>query len=190
MKWKKGFFSKASRLTLIKSVLSGIPGYYLSLFRVPSGGCKSTKKYMRLFVRGGGRGSRLPFSYLGGGGPLYDLGGLGIGNLRIHNRALSAKWLWLFHLKPNSFWHRIVVSKHDSHPFEWITRGIKGSFRNPWKIISFELPTFSRLFLVLWEMVMTPFSGRIDGWGRIPFVFLFHICIIFPCPKIVLSRIF
>ncbi|TYK06495.1 ACT11D09.5 [Cucumis melo var. makuwa] len=46
----------------------------------------------------------------------------------------------------------IIVSKHGSHPFEWITRGVKGTFRNPWKDISIELPTFSRFVLVAWGM--------------------------------------
>ena len=49
---------------------------------------------------------------------------------------------------------------------------------------------FLGLFLVLLGMVRTLFSGRIDGWGRIPFVLILHICIIVPRPKIVLSQIF
>ncbi|KAA0057384.1 hypothetical protein E5676_scaffold216G00550 [Cucumis melo var. makuwa] len=40
---KKEFFFKAGKLTLIWSVLSGIPIYYLSLFRAPSFVCKSIK---------------------------------------------------------------------------------------------------------------------------------------------------
>lgn len=34
--WKKGFFSKAGRLTLIRSMLSRITMYFLSLIRAPS----------------------------------------------------------------------------------------------------------------------------------------------------------
>ena len=48
--WKKGFFSKAARLTMIKFVLSGIP---LSLYIVPSSVCQSIEKYMRLFCEKG-----------------------------------------------------------------------------------------------------------------------------------------
>ena len=35
------------------------------------------------------------------------------------------------------------MSKHDSDPFDWTTKGVKGMHRNPWKDISFELPTLS-----------------------------------------------
>ena len=34
--WKKAFLSRGDRLTLIQSVLSSIPIYYLSLFRTSS----------------------------------------------------------------------------------------------------------------------------------------------------------
>lgn len=39
--WKKGFFSKVGRLTMIRSVMSRIPVYYVSLFKMPSSVCKS-----------------------------------------------------------------------------------------------------------------------------------------------------
>lgn len=39
--WKKGFFSKTGRLTLIKSVSSGVPVYFFSHFRAPCEVCKS-----------------------------------------------------------------------------------------------------------------------------------------------------
>ena len=36
------------------------------------------------------------------------------------------------------------MSKHGNHPFEWMAKGVKGTHRNPWKVFSFGLPTFSR----------------------------------------------
>lgn len=65
--------------------------------------------------------------------------------LRMRNKDLLAKGLWHFSSKPNSLWHRIIVSKHAPHPFEWLTKGIKGTYRNQWKDISKELRAF-----VLW----------------------------------------
>ena len=43
-------------------------------------------------------------------------GALEIGNLRTHNRAMLAKWLWRFALEFEALWHRIIVSKHGNHP--------------------------------------------------------------------------
>lgn len=48
--WKTGFFSKGGTLTLIRSVLSGIPVYYYSLFKAPNSVCKIIKKLMRDFL--------------------------------------------------------------------------------------------------------------------------------------------
>lgn len=37
------------------------------------------------------------------------------------------------------------MSKHDPHPFEWSSSGVKGTFWNPWKDISLELHSFPLL---------------------------------------------
>ena len=47
---KMTFLSKGARLTLIESVLSAIPTYYLSLFRIPSGVSMEFEKIMRNFL--------------------------------------------------------------------------------------------------------------------------------------------
>ena len=57
---------------------------------------------------------------------------------------MLAKWLWRFYLEFDSLWHMIIVSKHGPHPFEWTTLGVKGTFHNPGKDITFKLPSFSR----------------------------------------------
>ena len=64
-----------------------------------------------------------------------------VGNLRLCNEALLAKWLWHFALEPEAFWSKIIVSKHGPHPSEWVVKGPKvhRTHRNPWKDISFSL---------------------------------------------------
>ena len=47
--WRKVFLSKRRRLTLIEAVLSAMPTYYLSLFRMSSGVIKEVEKIMRNF---------------------------------------------------------------------------------------------------------------------------------------------
>lgn len=59
-----------------------------------------------------------------------DLGGLGIGNLRLHNETWLAIWLWRF-LPGVRF--RVIVSKYGSYPFELASgRGSKDTSRNVW----------------------------------------------------------
>ncbi|CAB4278922.1 unnamed protein product [Prunus armeniaca] len=95
--WSKALLSQGGRLTLIQAVLSSLPTYYLSLFRIPASVAKRLEKIMRNFLWEGVEEGRkdhlvnwevvsLP----------KENGGLGIGNLRKRNEALLGKWLWRF----------------------------------------------------------------------------------------------
>jgi hypothetical protein len=48
--WKQVYLSKGCRLTLIKSTLSIIPTYYLSLFQIPQRVAKRIEKIQRDFL--------------------------------------------------------------------------------------------------------------------------------------------
>lgn len=50
--WKRRTLSFAGRLTLIKSVLDSLPGYYISLFKVPKGVAKEIDKWRATFLWG------------------------------------------------------------------------------------------------------------------------------------------
>lgn len=52
--WKIDFFSKAGRLALVRSMLSGIPIYYFFLFRALREVCESIRKLMHNFLGGEG----------------------------------------------------------------------------------------------------------------------------------------
>jgi hypothetical protein len=51
--WKRLYLSKGGRLTLIKSTLSNLPTYYLSLFPIPVGVANRLEKLQRDFLWGG-----------------------------------------------------------------------------------------------------------------------------------------
>jgi hypothetical protein len=51
--WKRLYFSKGGRLTLIKSTLSNLPMYYLSLFSIPIVVAKQLEVLQRDFLWGG-----------------------------------------------------------------------------------------------------------------------------------------
>ena len=50
--WKKLYLSKGERLTLLKSTLSSLPTYYLSLFTIPSHVANKIEKLQRDFLWG------------------------------------------------------------------------------------------------------------------------------------------
>ena len=51
--WKRSYLSKEGRLTLIKSTLSSLPTYFLSLFPIPSSVAHRIEKLQRDFLWGG-----------------------------------------------------------------------------------------------------------------------------------------
>ena len=53
--WKKRYISKGGRLTLIRSTLSNMPIYIMSLFRLPRGAKSRLEKIQRDFLWGGGK---------------------------------------------------------------------------------------------------------------------------------------
>ena len=86
--------SRGGRLTLIRSVLSLLPIYYLSLIKAPISVITSLEKLMRnFFCEGGdlvGRHHLVRWEMVC---QAKINGGLGIGNLEKRNNALLMKWL-------------------------------------------------------------------------------------------------
>ena len=58
--WKRQYISKGGRITLIRSTLSSLPIYFLSLFRMPKIVCSRLEKIQRDFLWGGGNLERKP----------------------------------------------------------------------------------------------------------------------------------
>jgi hypothetical protein len=64
--WKKLYLSKGGRLTLLKSMLSSLPTYYLSFFTIPKHVAARIERLQRNFLWGGlGEGVYSAFSELG-----------------------------------------------------------------------------------------------------------------------------
>lgn len=47
------------------------------------------------------------------------MGGLGIGNIVLKNKALLGKWIWRFTKEENSFWHSRILCKYETGPNGW-----------------------------------------------------------------------
>jgi hypothetical protein len=89
--------SKGGRVTLIKSTLSNLPTYFLSLLPIPSSVASRIEKLYRDFLWGG-IGEEFKFHLVNWSkvcSPISS-GGLGIRNLRFFNKALLGKWPWRY----------------------------------------------------------------------------------------------
>ena len=94
--WRARLLSREGRLVLLKAVLSAIPTYFMSLFRVPVGVCKRMEAIMRNFFWHGveidGTQGRALVKWSAVCQPTA-YGGLGVRNLRHTNTALLMKWV-------------------------------------------------------------------------------------------------
>jgi hypothetical protein len=58
--WKSLYLSKGGKMTLIKSTLSSLPTYFLSLFPIPVNVALHIDKIQRDFLWGGVGGGKIP----------------------------------------------------------------------------------------------------------------------------------
>ena len=95
--WKIQYISKGGRATLIRSTLSSLPIYYLSLFRMPQKVCARLEKIQRQFLWGGSDHDK-KISLVRWATVCIDnsKGGIGIKSFSKMNKALLRKWSWRF----------------------------------------------------------------------------------------------
>ena len=110
--WKKQYLSKGGRLTLIKSTLSNLPIYFMSLFVIPRKVRLRLEKIQREFLWGDME-ERRKIHLVRWAVICKDKrhGELGLRHLKVFNHALLGKWLWRFPLEMESFWRKIIVGK-------------------------------------------------------------------------------
>jgi hypothetical protein len=118
--WKRSYLSKGGRLALIKSTLSNLPTYLMSLMPIPAAVAKRIESIQRDFLWGG-MGEKFKFHLVNWWkvcSPIQE-GGLGIRNLRCFNHALLGKWLWRYASELGAWWRKVVEAKYGSERYIW-----------------------------------------------------------------------
>jgi hypothetical protein len=106
--WQKIYSSNGGQVTLIKSTLSSIPTYYLSLFSIPVSVAKRLERFQREFLWSG-MGDEAKFYLVNWHRictPIKE-GGLGIRNVIQCNQALLGKWMWRFVQERKALWRLV-----------------------------------------------------------------------------------
>jgi hypothetical protein len=144
--WQKMYSSKGGRLNLLKSTLSSLPTYYLSLFPIPVSVAKRIECLQRNFLWGGkGEEQKLHLVAWDRVCSPFPQGGLGVRHLIPFNRALLGKWLWRFGLEESHLWRRVVVARYGVGRGGWFSNTPRGSHGcGLWKHICKGWEDFSR----------------------------------------------
>ena len=130
-------------MTLLKSTLSSLPTYFLSLFTIPTHVANKIEKLQRDFLWGDPKTHLLGWDKMCM--PIAN-GGLGIRKLTTFNKALLGKWLWRFGIEENRLWRRVVAGKFGEEWGGWgwtskLGRGAHGcslwrSIRKGWEVFN------------------------------------------------------
>lgn len=109
------FLSFGGRLTLIKSIFSNLPIYYLFIFKMPEGVAKEINKIQCSFLWGDSDSERKLRMVCWEKILLRKkMGGLGVKDLKIMNEALLLKWWWRFCFeKDDGFYRRALWTLHN-----------------------------------------------------------------------------
>ncbi|RVX11415.1 LINE-1 reverse transcriptase-like [Vitis vinifera] len=175
--WKRQYLSKGGRATLIRSTLSNLPIYSMSVLRLPSSVRRRLEQIQRDFLWGGGNLERKPHLVRWKVVCLSKKkGGLGIKCLSILNKVLLSKWNWRFANEREALWNQVIRGKYGEDRGGWCTRevrevhgmGLWKGIRMDWDLVgartSFSVGNGRRVRFWRIDGVGMPLWGR-GGWN-------------------------
>ncbi|KAJ1701600.1 hypothetical protein LUZ63_001379 [Rhynchospora breviuscula] len=128
--WKATILSRVGRLTLAASVLSSVPVYFMSVFKLPVWVIKAFDRIRRDFIWGSSSNDRRAMHLLSWDRVCLPkaFGGFGLLDLKLQNIALLLRWWWRLYHSSNSLWSLFasnLFAKRDPSipPLAWNSRG-------------------------------------------------------------------
>ncbi|GKV29018.1 hypothetical protein SLEP1_g37997 [Rubroshorea leprosula] len=124
--WKGRYLSLGGRITLIHSVLSSLPVFWMSMYVIPKGTILFLDKIRRRFLWGGVEGGK-KINWVRWDKVCRDKeqGGLGVKDLRKFNLALLGKWWGRLVNEEDGLWKEVILQKYGrvGEPrFNWLRR--------------------------------------------------------------------
>ena len=127
--WKRLYLFEGGKVTLIKSTLSSLPIYFLSILPLPRKVANHMEKIQRDFLWSGISGDlKVHLVKWAKVCQPMQIGGLGIRCLRSFNSALLSKWLWRYDLETNALWRRVIKAKYGKVWGGWCTKKMKSAY--------------------------------------------------------------
>jgi hypothetical protein len=127
--------SLGGRVVLLNSVLSAIPIFYLSLFKMPVGVWKKLVRLQRRFLWGGAAGaSKINWVRWMDVCRHKKEGGLGVKDLRIMNISLLSKWKWRLLSEGQSIWKKVLQERYGGgeRGVGWMSRLLPPNIASSW----------------------------------------------------------
>ncbi|KAJ4766125.1 RNA-directed DNA polymerase (reverse transcriptase)-related family protein [Rhynchospora pubera] len=120
--WSASLLSIAGRTVLLNACLSSLPIYFMSAFKLPSWVIRKVDALRRNFLWHGNRQGKLILVSWDRVCLPKIVGGLGVLDLSVMNKALLARWLWAWISKKESIWtslHSILQNgKLSTYPLQ------------------------------------------------------------------------
>ncbi|GLU01659.1 hypothetical protein SLE2022_189580 [Rubroshorea leprosula] len=132
--WKGRYLSLGGRITLINSVLSSLPVFWMSVYLIPKGTIHSLDKIRRGFLWGGAAGEKkINWVKWEQVCKVKKQGGLGVKDLRKFNIALLGKWWGRLVMAEKGLWKKVIEEKYGrvgDPSFNWLRENI--NFGSSW----------------------------------------------------------
>ncbi|GLT40917.1 hypothetical protein SLA2020_150140 [Shorea laevis] len=166
--WKVISLSFGGRLTLLNSVLSALPIFYMSLFLIPNSVLTELISIQRTFLWGGIEGKK-KISWVKWDNVCGSKvkGGLGVPDLRRKNWALLGKWWYRFGDGVESLWKRIVTEKYYGGKWEEVNITAVGNWRTSrlWR----DIISVGGRSMKLRNMLVEGFRWEVGEGNRVSF---------------------